>query len=132
VNGQMPHYTVEKVARRSTGAGRRSTAQGAGAGRCVQEGHQRRPRVAGPRHPAAPGEKGGAPVVLRPYVAEVREAGWRSTHRRFPRDAEGGDCVVIVTNHAAFDYKMVARESKMIVDTRNALKGHNGRKIIKL
>ena len=45
------------------------------------------------------------------------------------------DCVVIVTNHAAFDYKMVAREAKMIVDTRNALKGHNGRyarKIVKL
>jgi len=40
--------------------------------------------------------------------------------------------VVIVTNHAAFDYKMVARESKVIVDTRNAMKGHNGRKIVKL
>jgi hypothetical protein len=27
---------------------------------------------------------------------------------------------------------MVAREAKVIVDTRNALKGHNGRKIVKL
>jgi len=27
---------------------------------------------------------------------------------------------------------MVAREAKMIVDTRNALKGHNSRKIVKL
>jgi hypothetical protein len=27
---------------------------------------------------------------------------------------------------------MVAREAKVIVDTRNALKGHNDRKIIKL
>ena len=42
------------------------------------------------------------------------------------------DCVVIVTNHAAFDYKMIAREAKVIVDTRNALKGHSGRKIVKL
>ena len=32
----------------------------------------------------------------------------------------------------AFDYRLVARESKAVVDTRNALKGRNGGKIIKL
>jgi UDP-N-acetyl-D-glucosamine dehydrogenase len=31
------------------------------------------------------------------------------------------DCVVIVTDHRAFEYEMVARESPMIVDLRNAL-----------
>jgi len=42
------------------------------------------------------------------------------------------DCVVVVTDHSAFDYGMVARESKVVVDARNALKGKNGHKIIKL
>ena len=30
------------------------------------------------------------------------------------------DCVVIVTHHRAFDYEMVVRESRLVIDTRNA------------
>ncbi|MBI1893440.1 MAG: nucleotide sugar dehydrogenase [Candidatus Rokubacteria bacterium] len=33
------------------------------------------------------------------------------------------DCVVIVTNHCGFDYAMVAREARLVVDARNALGG---------
>jgi UDP-N-acetyl-D-glucosamine dehydrogenase len=33
------------------------------------------------------------------------------------------DCVVIATNHRAFDYDLVIRHARLIVDTRNALKG---------
>ncbi len=33
------------------------------------------------------------------------------------------DAVVIVTDHSSVDYKVVAREAKLVVDTRNALKG---------
>jgi UDP-N-acetyl-D-glucosamine dehydrogenase len=66
-------------------------------------------------------------------VPEVREAGMALAASPFSAATlRRADCVVIVTNHAAFDYKMVAREAKMIVDTRNALKGHSGRKIVKL
>ncbi len=32
------------------------------------------------------------------------------------------DCVVIVTNHPEFDIALVAREARLVVDTRNALK----------
>lgn len=32
------------------------------------------------------------------------------------------DCVVVVTNHSAFDYGMVAREAAVVIDTRNALR----------
>ncbi len=28
------------------------------------------------------------------------------------------DCVVIATNHDAFDYKLIKRQAKLIVDTR--------------
>src|SRR5579864_8581052 len=33
------------------------------------------------------------------------------------------DCVVIVTDHSAFDYRELAAQARLIVDTRNALKG---------
>ena len=42
------------------------------------------------------------------------------------------DCVVIATHHAAYDWQMVADHSKLIIDTRNALKNVKGdrRKIV--
>jgi len=31
------------------------------------------------------------------------------------------DCVIIVTDHAAIDYKLIARHARVIVDTRHVL-----------
>jgi UDP-N-acetyl-D-glucosamine dehydrogenase len=31
------------------------------------------------------------------------------------------DCVIIVTNHQAFNWKLIVHKSRLIVDTRNAL-----------
>jgi len=45
--------------------------------------------------------------------------------------AEAG-CVVIVTDHKDFDYARVVECSKLIVDTRNALKGNPSAKIVRL
>lgn len=42
------------------------------------------------------------------------------------------DCVVVVTDHAAFDYAAIAARAALIVDTRNALKNHPSPKIIRL
>jgi len=42
------------------------------------------------------------------------------------------DCVVIVTNHAAFDYDAVVANAKLIIDTRNALRWAKSPKIIRL
>ena len=33
------------------------------------------------------------------------------------------DCVVIATNHSAFDYDLIVRESSLVIDTRNATQG---------
>jgi UDP-N-acetyl-D-glucosamine dehydrogenase len=30
------------------------------------------------------------------------------------------DCVVIVTDHAAYDYPFIVRHARLVVDTRNA------------
>ena len=37
------------------------------------------------------------------------------------------DCVVIITNHKAYDYPKLLESARLIVDTRNAL-GQMGRK----
>jgi nucleotide sugar dehydrogenase len=42
------------------------------------------------------------------------------------------DCVVIVTDHADINYHLIAKESKLIVDTRNALRKYKKKKIVKL
>ncbi len=42
------------------------------------------------------------------------------------------DCVVVVTDHAAFDYDAITAKARLIVDTRNALKGKTGANIVRL
>jgi UDP-N-acetyl-D-glucosamine dehydrogenase len=46
--------------------------------------------------------------------------------------AAEADCVVIVTDHSSFDYKGLVERSRLIVDTRNALKGMKSEKIVRL
>jgi UDP-N-acetyl-D-glucosamine dehydrogenase len=46
--------------------------------------------------------------------------------------AGSADCVVIITDHAAFDYKALVRDAALIVDTRNALKNIQSDKIVRL
>ena len=41
------------------------------------------------------------------------------------------DCVLIVTDHSAYDYKRIVKESKLVVDTRNATKGIKDPKIVR-
>ncbi len=41
------------------------------------------------------------------------------------------DCVVIVTDHSDYDYKRIVRESKLVLDTRNATKGIDSPKIVR-
>ena len=66
-----------------------------------------------------------------PYVPEIR----LEDNTLLAQDSgalEAADCVVIVTDHAAFDYKDLVKKAKLIVDTRNALKGVQSEKIVRL
>ncbi len=49
-----------------------------------------------------------------------------------PEAALDADCVVIVTDHSAFDYKVLVEDAALIMDTRNALKGLVSPKIFRL
>lgn len=58
-----------------------------------------------------------------PYVPQVRLDG--HTLQSVPLTAETlalADCVVVVTDHSAFDWAWIAQQACLIVDTRNALK----------
>jgi UDP-N-acetyl-D-glucosamine dehydrogenase len=46
--------------------------------------------------------------------------------------AADADCVVIVTDHSAFDYGALVERSRLIVDTRNALRRFASEKIVTL
>jgi UDP-N-acetyl-D-glucosamine dehydrogenase len=75
-------------------------------------------------------ERRGAVVSYHdPHVARFHEDGVELTS--VPLSAEtlrGADCVVIVTDHSGVDYALVAREAKLVVDTRHALPAEARRK----
>jgi UDP-N-acetyl-D-glucosamine dehydrogenase len=41
------------------------------------------------------------------------------------------DCIVIVTDHSAYDYKRIVSEAQLVVDTRNATKGIDSPKVVR-
>ena len=41
------------------------------------------------------------------------------------------DCVLIATDHSAYDYRWIVANSKLVVDTRNATSGIKSRNVVK-
>jgi UDP-N-acetyl-D-glucosamine dehydrogenase len=68
-----------------------------------------------------------------PYVPSIQFAGKRIRSTPFtPAKLKRFDCVVIATAHTSVSYPMLLRHARMIVDTRNALKGRQSPKIVRL
>jgi UDP-N-acetyl-D-glucosamine dehydrogenase len=57
-----------------------------------------------------------------PHVPRFREDGqeFRSIELT-PEAVAAADCVMVVTDHSAVDYRMIKRHARLIVDTRNAI-----------
>jgi UDP-N-acetyl-D-glucosamine dehydrogenase len=71
--------------------------------------------------------KGALVQYHDPYVATLTQAGLLLTSVPWcERALAEADCVVIVTDHAWYDWTCVGQQAKLIVDTRNALKGQLG------
>ena len=79
-------------------------------------------------------EKEGARVsYCDPYVPKLRHGG--TIHRSVPlRAGTIGkfDCVVIATAHKVFDFDLISKHARAIVDCRNALKGRRKRAVVQL
>jgi len=68
-------------------------------------------------------ERMGAKVRYHdPFIPELHEDGvaLRSSALT-PEAVRGADCTVIVTDHSALDYAMIAREARAVVDTRHVI-----------
>jgi len=57
-----------------------------------------------------------------PHVPRFREDSqeFRSVELT-PQVVAAADCVIVVTDHSAVDYKMIKRHARLVVDTRNAI-----------
>lgn len=127
VNTQMPQYVVRRTSVALNGHGK--PVKGAS---IAVLGVAYKKDVDDPRESPAFAiidalEDLGAEVSYHdPYVATLpmSRAGVRLTSQPLTRDyLEAQDCVIIVTDHAAVDYRQVVRHSRLVVDTRNATAG---------
>jgi len=78
-------------------------------------------------------EKRGAKVTYSdPYVPSIRLDGGSLDASPVEDGVASADCVVIITDHAAFDYEAIHEKAKLIVDTRNAYRNRKSEKIVRL
>ncbi|MGW8285782.1 MAG: nucleotide sugar dehydrogenase [Candidatus Deferrimicrobiaceae bacterium] len=134
INGQMPHFVVGKV----VDALNRFKKSVNGA-KVLILGVAYKKDISDVRESPAIdilqllSKKGAKLSYCDPHVPVLDEHGMRMKAEPFSAATlKKADCVVVVTDHSDFDYRLVARGSKVIVDARNALEGKNGGKIIKL
>jgi len=70
-----------------------------------------------------------------PYIPETHKMRQYNLQMRSVPVTEktlaGYDCVVIATNHSSYDYESIVKNSRMIVDTRNATFGFESDKVVK-
>jgi UDP-N-acetyl-D-glucosamine dehydrogenase len=75
----------------------------------------------------------GAKVMYHdPYVPEIQFENTTLNSIPLEEGLRMADCAVIVTNHSSIDYKKVVEQAPVVLDTRNATRGMNSPKIIKL
>jgi UDP-N-acetyl-D-glucosamine dehydrogenase len=131
INAGMPHYVVDKVAEALNT--RRKSVNGSN---ILIAGVAYKKDIDDMRESPAMDVMGlllarGATISYAdPWVAEVHGREWSGGHDLKSVDMSRGniaqyDCVVIVTDHKAFDYKALLEEADLIVDTRNAIKEPN-------
>jgi nucleotide sugar dehydrogenase len=134
VNGQMPHYVVEKVADslnkfKKALKGSKVLLCGVAYKKDVQDLRESPvfEIIEILRH------HGANVSYYDPYFPYFKIDGIDMKCVKLDRKTlKSFDCVVIVTDHTNVDYTFIAKHSGLVIDTRNALKGVKGRKNIVL
>ncbi len=68
-----------------------------------------------------------------PYIPEIKEPELKIKSIKLDKGTLGSyDCVVIVTNHSCYDLEAIARQSKLVFDTRGCTVGLKADNIIRL
>src|ERR1700733_2193469 len=132
INGSMPHFVVDKIQNALNDhtkplKGSRVHVMGVAYKRDIDDVRE---------SPALDiihllGRRGAKVGYSDPYVSSIKSDGIEMKATP-PSAAVEADCVVIVTDHKSFDYADLVRSAKLIVDTRNALKGITSEKIVRL
>jgi len=132
INGQMPHFVVDKVQNALNDAGKpvkgsKIHVMGVAYKRDIDDMRE---------SPALDVmmllcRRGGLLTYSDPHVLKLQleDAVLEAQPESAAADA---DCVVIITDHAAFDYPGLVERSRLLVDTRNALKGLDSTKVVRL
>jgi UDP-N-acetyl-D-glucosamine dehydrogenase len=78
-------------------------------------------------------DKGAKVTYSDPFAPSIREEGMELNEVPVRQALEAGtDCVVLLTDHTAFNYPEIVHLAPVIVDTRNALRDFIGGNIIRL
>ncbi|MDX2150548.1 MAG: nucleotide sugar dehydrogenase [Bryobacteraceae bacterium] len=133
INGQMPQFVLDKIARALNDDGKalrgsRVHVVGVAYKRDIDDVRE---------SPALDilhllGSWGAKVSYTDPFVPRVELE--HVTYESSPLEAavEAADCVVIVTDHTGFDYRALVERARLVVDTRNALRGIDSPKIRRL
>ena len=133
INGQMPHFVVEKVQNALNDVGK-----------CVKGARIHIAGVAYKRDiddvresPALDiihllQRRGATVTYSDPYVPSLRIEGQMLLAIDAMEAVRHADCTVIVTDHREVDYRELLEQAHLIVDTRNALRGIESKKLIRL
>lgn len=134
INGQMPCYVVERIVSAMNEVGK-----------CLNGS---RILVAGVAYKRDTSDLRESPAIdiiellyerkahidyADPYIPTLTLK--ETTLAAVPLDDEhvqGADCVVIITDHSAFNYNYLARTASLVIDTRNAIAGIRGSHIRRL
>jgi len=132
INGQMPHFVVDKVQNALNDAGKpvkgsRIHVMGVAYKRDIDDMRE---------SPALDvmlmlKQRGAVVSYSDPHVPALRVEGLE-LDAAGEEEAAAADCVVIVTDHSSFDYTALVERAALIVDSRNALKNFRSEKIVRL
>lgn len=80
-------------------------------------------------------QKGAEVSYHDPFIPLIHQDNWElKSISNLSASIQEADCVVIITDHSAYNYQEILDHAKLIVDTRNALNkiGQGNSKIVKL
>jgi len=133
INGQMPHFVVDKIQNALNDhtkplKGSRVHVMGVAYKRDIDDVRE---------SPALDiihllGKRGALVSYSDPFVPQIHADGIDLRAIDPGAGVAQADCVVIVTDHKKFDYPGLVKSARLIVDTRNALKGIESNKIVRL
>ncbi|MEJ7605720.1 MAG: nucleotide sugar dehydrogenase [Bryobacteraceae bacterium] len=133
INGQMPHFVVEKIQNALNDhskslRGSHIHLMGVAYKRDIDD--MRESPAIDIAHLLS--QRGAKVTYSDTHVESLSVDGLKLHHQDADAVVAQADCVVIVTDHTGIDYRSLVPKARLIVDTRNALKGMKADNVVLL